>query len=181
MGQLPPGQGLFGTAAYMAPEQIRACLQRRQGLPRGPLQGPAIDCWALGLTAFELLTGETLFGVKEEAPEELSEQVEAAREYHEHQLAAEHVAWVFTLTLLAACPLPSCHYTNKFACFRLLKTDLQTCERSLALHVSFGEPAELKFFAVHPVAWWELASETRINFVIYIDQCVKHVVAVSNA
>eukprot|EP00884_Botryococcus_braunii_P017302 jgi/Botrbrau1/4255/Bobra.0044s0050.2 len=99
MGMLPPGQGLFGTAAYMAPEQIKACLQRRQGLPRGPLQGPAIDCWALGLTAFEILTGQPLFGVKNEAPRELWDEVEAAREYHEHQLAAEYADLVNSLDL----------------------------------------------------------------------------------
>jgi serine/threonine protein kinase len=97
-GQLPLGQGLYGSAAYMSPEQIKACLQRRQGLPRGPLQGPAADCWGLGLTIYELLTGQTLFGVSNEAPAELWTEmeaaVEAAREYHERELAAEHEAWV---------------------------------------------------------------------------------------
>lgn len=93
-GQLPPGQGLFGSPAYMAPEQIKACLQRRDGMPRGPLYGAAADCWAFGLTIFELLTGQTLFGAKTEAPREEWEHVEKAREFHERQIAAEHQSWV---------------------------------------------------------------------------------------
>lgn len=93
-GQLPPGQGLFGSPAYMAPEQVKACLQRRDGMPRGPLYGAAADCWAFGLTMFELLTGQTLFGAKKEAPQEEWDHVEAAREFHERQIAAEHQSWV---------------------------------------------------------------------------------------
>src|SRR5262249_40815996 len=43
-----------GTPAYMAPEQLRACLN-----PRGWAEvGPAADIYALGLSLLELLVGE---------------------------------------------------------------------------------------------------------------------------
>src|SRR5207244_4052369 len=50
-GRLPPGR-LGGTLPYMAPEQVRAMADSKQPAPGAPA-----DVFALGVIAYEILTG----------------------------------------------------------------------------------------------------------------------------
>jgi hypothetical protein len=94
-GLLPHGEGLYGSVAFMSPEQLQACQYRRQGMPRGPLRGPPVDCWAVGLVAFELFTGISLFSTRrQDMPEDLLDDLEGSRVWYEERLAKEHDAWV---------------------------------------------------------------------------------------
>jgi hypothetical protein len=54
-----------GTIAYMAPEMLSAArsVSLKDAAPSSAACGPPIDCWALGLTALELLTGCNLFSI----------------------------------------------------------------------------------------------------------------------
>jgi serine/threonine protein kinase len=71
-GPCAGGRWLLGpaTIAYMAPETLLPELsnQEEDALPGFSQRGPPIDCWALGLTAMELLTGCKLFKVGHRQP-----------------------------------------------------------------------------------------------------------------
>ena len=62
-----------GTAQYQPPEQLPAAPRLKvpdDYPPPGPFTGPPADMWALGVTAFELLTGWSLFRADRYNPEE---------------------------------------------------------------------------------------------------------------
>lgn len=54
----------LGTVAYMAPEIIRCDADARRRLTTAGEAGygPEVDCWAVGVLAYECLVGETPFG-----------------------------------------------------------------------------------------------------------------------
>jgi hypothetical protein len=79
-----------------------------------PKYGPAADCWALGLTAFKLLTGECLFKPGEDSlPSDLDPGMEEEWIEWETRLTAElHVDWVRTQLYAMVTP----HLSRKCSC-----------------------------------------------------------------
>jgi serine/threonine protein kinase len=84
-----------GTLQYVAPELVLLD-ESELGTtppPGSPLCGRAVDCWSLGVTAFELLTGCCLFKVsRDDAPSGMSPDEYKSWEWQ--RTAELHREWV---------------------------------------------------------------------------------------
>jgi hypothetical protein len=86
-----------GTSAYTAPELLLGARSKRaRDAPKCfTLCGPAADCWALGATAFQMLTACSLFetdiGVR---PADLADSPDAASAWNWRYTADLHRDWV---------------------------------------------------------------------------------------
>ncbi len=88
-----------GTIQYAAPELLWPLRSKPLGTGQAYANcGPPMDCWALGLTAFEVLTGFRLFAYSANAmPANISQHTPQGADWEAGYIADLHYQWVRVL------------------------------------------------------------------------------------